>query len=1280
MGGDGNDMVDGGDGDDSVVGGGSGNDTLMGGNDNDTLVGGTGDHTCIGGAGRDVFVMENRTSPGGISVITDYQDETDTFLLHGGLSFSSLIFVQVGLNTEIRVSGNFLLAVLLNVSATILEVSDFLTVGGGGNIPGGNNNNNNNNNTTPTPSNTPPQAEANRTLSLGGGTTQVISSDFLRFFDREQGFSGTQFTITDLPAATVGQLFYKGVAVTQVGLTFSQTDITLGLLSFRAAASFSGAASFGFSVSDGTTVVTSQRFSFNVIQTSFNFAGSTLPQTITGSEFDDSIVGGDADDSITSATGKDKVKGARGNDTIKGNADDDDIEGDDGDDNVEGGAGKDTIKGGLGKDKIQGDDDDDDIDSGDDDDDVGGGSGKDKIKLGIGKDKAKGDDGDDDIDGGDDDDTIEGGTGNDTVVGATGNDVLTGNDGDDSIEGGEGTNTLIGGAGRDRFVYRVSRQEITTVLQADLLADFSGTDDVLEFSTAAFANLSVASLTRLSINTAFTGTIGSANLLDFSADVSVTSIATLQARFTALGGSPGPVFCQFTDASTGGTVLVFSIGARFEVLARFSAVISLQISNFAFVGPTLNVPTGTSGPDIVNFGTFPSGVTFSGFAGDDSISGSNFDDSILGGDGNDFIDGKNGKERLSGGAGNDRLFGGDADDTITGDEGDDSINGGIGFDVLTGGSGADIFSYTTTKEGGDKITDFTSGTDKFQFVSSNFGNITGSNFDLVNVVGTSTDITDKELLLFSGTFASLAAVQAQIGTTVGGGTAPFFGFYQNAAGESVLFFDADGTGSGSAVTVANLGTGVTSLGSADFAFTGTIAPPPPPAGGNSTVDLNSNSTFPVGSNDFSTNAGGYKFTGPVLFTGNASDNKVTGTAFADFLTGASGADLLNGGSGPDTLDGGAGADTLTGGPGGDVFIYSGPADGPDTITDFTFGVDKLSFKASVFGNLTTTNFDGVSGVAPDITGKELVIFTGGTFASFDDAQTTATGSSTSPGFFAFTNAANETVLVFDSNGTTAGGFTTVANLGTAAGSLGTGDFVFTGSIANTPVDTSPNLGSVTDLNTPGSFPSAVNNFGSGAGGYNFSTPVLFTGNASNNSVTATQFADILSGGSGADIFDGGLGDDSMSGDEGDDSLFGGGGSDTLTGGTGNDTLIGGAGTNVLNGGAGEDVFVFTGTSVGGGDAITNYSTADDLIALDSSAFAGFATGTLGLNFYTYSTALTVSAIENTLSGPSIIALYDGANTKLYYDSNGSTVGGSSLFATVNNVDLGLTGNAELFLF
>ncbi|MEG3864081.1 calcium-binding protein, partial [Microcoleus sp. herbarium12] len=258
------------------------------------------------------------------------------------------------------------------------------------------------------------------------------------------------------------------------------------------------------------------------------------------------------------------------------------------------------------------------------------------------------------------------------------------------------------------------------------------------------------------------------------------------------------------------------------------------------------------------------------------------------------------------------------------------------------------------------------------------------------------------------------------------------------------------------------------------------------------------------------------------------------------------------------------------------------------------------------------------------------------------------------------------------------------NLGTAAGTLGTADFVFTGTIVNTPAGTSTNSGSVVDLTAnPGTFPTTgVYNFGSGAGGYNFSTPVLFTGNSTANNVTGTEFADILNGGSGADIFNGGAGNDSISGGAGNDSLFGGAGNDTLNGDAGNDTLIGGLGTNVLSGGLGADVFVFAGTTAGGGDIITDYSIVDDVINLDKVGFAGLGAGVLTSSFYRYSsTVATVSAIESTLTSPSIIALFDSAanTTKLYYDSNGSTVGGNSLFATVN-VNLGVSGNSELFLF
>ena len=1468
--GDGNDMVDGGDGDDSVVGGGNGDDTLMGGSGNDTIVGGTGHNTCTGGAGDDVFVISNSTSPAN-SVITDFTDGSDKFLLSGDLNFSSLSFVQVGVNTEIRGGSNFVLALLLNVNASMLKAGNFLGV------------------TTPVKTN----------------------------------------VTTPTPIIVLPQVTTPTPTVTTPTPTPTGTN--------------------------PAPIVTS-----NIIDKT----SSTDPQLIVG------------DLSL--------------------------------DNDIKGGSGGDTITGGKGKDK---------------------------------------------------------------VTGGAGNDKISGDEGDDSIEGGKGTNTLTGGAGKDRFIYKTSREEITKVADADLITDFNVDDDVLDLAAGAFGNLSVASLSKIAITANFTGQIGSANLLDFSDDATVTSIATLQARFTALGGNPEPVFCQFTDSGTGRSVLVFSVGVRFEIVASFSVKISLKVSNFVFSGPSLTVPVGTTGADNLNFGTFPAGIKFDGLGGNDNIVGSNFNDTINGGDGDDTITGGLGADFLTGGSGADifaytttkeggdkisdfqsgtdklqfvsSAFGnltttnfdgvsgstpditgkelviftggtyatveaaqakalgssttpgffvftnaanetvlvfdsngtapggsttvanfgtapvslGTADfvftgaiatsptgttttsnsivdltapnntypiginnfgsgaggynfstpvlftgngsaNTVIGTPFADSIAGGGGADLLTGGSGADLFIYKAPGEGGDTITDFTAGVDKLQFVSSAFGNLTTTNFN--GVSGSTPDITGKQLVIFTGgTYATVEAAQAKAigssttpgffaftnaanetvlvfdsnGTAPGGsttvanfGTAPvslgtsdfvftgalgsvtppppassivdlianpgtfptsginnfgsgvggynfttpvlftgnaiannvtgtefadilnggsgadtlnggfgadtltggfgadiltggsgadlfvfkapgeggdtitdftsgldklqfsanafgnltttnfngvsgsapditgkqlviftggtyatveaaqakaigssttpgFFAF-TNAANETVLVFDSNGTAPGGSTTVANFGTAPVSLGTSDFVFTGALGSvtPPPPA--SSIVDLIANpGTFPTsGINNFGSGVGGYNFTTPVLFTGNAIANNVTGTEFADILNGGSGADTLNGGFGADTLTGGFGADILTGGSGADLFVFKAPGEGGDTITDFTSGLDKLQFSANAFGNLTTTNFNGVSGSAPDITGKQLVIFTGGTYANVEAAQAKAIGNSTSAGFFAFTNAANEKVLVFDSNGTLPGGFTTVANLGTAVGSLGTADFVFTGSIASSPTGTTTNASSTVNLITnPGTFPATgIYNFGSGAGGYNFTTPVLFTGNSTSNNVTGTDFADILNGGSGADIFDGGAGND---------SLFGGPGNDTLNGGAGNDTLIGGLGTNVLNGGPGLDVFVFTGTSTGGGDLITNYSIVDDVINLDKTGFAGLTTGAglLSPSVYKYSSTVSVTALELTLTGPSIMAIFDGLSTKLYYDSNGSTPGGSNLFATVD-VNLGVSGNSELFLF
>lgn len=65
-----------------------------------------------------------------------------------------------------------------------------------------------------------------------------------------------------------------------------------------------------------------------------------------------------------------------------------------------------------------------------------------------------------------------------------------------------------------------------------------------------------------------------------------------------------------------------------------------------------------------------------------------------------------------------------------------------------------------------------------------------------------------------------------------------------------------------------------------------------------------------------------------------------GGAGHDLLVGGAGLDVLIGGTGDDTLEGGRGLDVLTGGAGADYFVFNRD-DGPDLVTDFQQGIDKI---------------------------------------------------------------------------------------------------------------------------------------------------------------------------------------------------------------------------------------------------------------------------------------------------------------------------------------------------
>jgi Ca2+-binding RTX toxin-like protein len=70
--------------------------------------------------------------------------------------------------------------------------------------------------------------------------------------------------------------------------------------------------------------------------------------------------------------------------------------------------------------------------------------------------------------------------------------------------------------------------------------------------------------------------------------------------------------------------------------------------------------------------------------------------------------------------------------------------------------------------------------------------------------------------------------------------------------------------------------------------------------------------------------------GTVIDGGNGNDD----------IWGGAGLDVINGGAGDDWIEGGLGIDILTGGSGGDYFNFNS-GDGPDLVTDFQSGVDKI---------------------------------------------------------------------------------------------------------------------------------------------------------------------------------------------------------------------------------------------------------------------------------------------------------------------------------------------------
>jgi Ca2+-binding RTX toxin-like protein len=190
------------------------------------------------------------------------------------------------------------------------------------------------------------------------------------------------------------------------------------------------------------------------------------------------------------------------------------------------------------------------------------------------------------------------------------------------------------------------------------------------------------------------------------------------------------------------------------------------------------------------------------------------------------------------------------------------------------------------------------------------------------------------------------------------------------------------------------------------------------------------------------------------------------------------------------------------------------------------------------------------------------------------------------------------------------------------------------------------------------------------------------GNDGNDSIWGGNDGDLIYGGNGDDSIHGGAissntetGHDTLYGQDGNDTIKGDEGTDHVYGGAGRDLLAGGADVDWLYGGVGNDTldtfhddgtvdyFVFN-TALSGTtnvDTITNWEHGLDNIVLDNDIFTALGAAFTVGEFRAINTGISFASVD---AGDRII--YVKATGNLYYDANGSGVGGRTLFAELSD--------------
>lgn len=614
------------------------------------------------------------------------------------------------------------------------------------------------------------------------------------------------------------------------------------------------------------------------------------------------------------------------------------------------------------------------------------------------------------------------------LMGLAGNDHIYGHGGQDIMIGGAGADMLDGGDGDDLAdyeTYRFSEFEHSGApasgiagVTASLLNPAINTFDAAGDTYVSIENLAGSLLDDTlygnNANNVILAWPGADHLYGMGGDDVLEGMPGADfldggdgqdtASYASAGTLVIPSWGVYTQVGIGVTVSLLDPTKNTSDAAgdRYTSIENLIGSNFA---DTLQ---GDSNNNVILGG-----------GGADSLDGGAGDDSFEGGDGADFIDGGSGMDLISyadsasavsvllsngihgsgsGGSATgdtfaniENIIGSAFDDILGGSDAQNRILGGLGKDTLYGGSGEDHLEGGV----GDDYLDGQAGFDYADYIEASSGVVVflgGSQYNSGEAMG-DTYVSIEGLI--GSAYADMLGGDDKQNTIQGGDGNDWLFGGDNMAGVNNEDYLVGGAGNdvlsgglGNDLLDGGDGIDVASYREASEGIVLDIASP---------------------SNNY----------GEAAYDQLVNIENIWGTRYDDIIRGDDsvsgqiygfeGNDILDGRGGNDVFYGGTGQDTITGGAGADdiFFLHYNTgldkwgqpfvAEGGDTITDFTHGVDHITFSRYWFG------FGNISGAAQPLTSQYCDFVTSGMTANNNKPTI-------------FWNSANAQLL-FDADGT-----------------------------------------------------------------------------------------------------------------------------------------------------------------------------------------------------------------------------------------------------------------------